>query len=177
VRTHSAKRPFSGSSRWWCPSEGASVASKSESLAFTVRKKFYKWMHSINVRSRTRANILYTDVECFFDALHSRPCTFCKIHLGTPSLHHECESQLSCGPSFQCFLRVRDTQRSVRFHVSRILVHCTYLYRNEVFQGFTHFQALDMQMTRVQEVVDPLSTIMIGLPKGHSVSKCGLRTA
>lgn len=46
-----------------------------------------------------------------------------------------------------------------------------HLYRDEVFQRFAHFQALDVQMTGVQEVVDPLSALMVGLPKENSISK------
>lgn len=39
----------------------------------------------------------------------------------------------------------------------------TNLYRNEVFERFAHFESLDVQVTGMQEVVDPLSAVMVCL--------------
>ena len=39
----------------------------------------------------------------------------------------------------------------------------TYINRDKVFQGFAHLQALDMQMSGVQEVIHPSRAVMIRL--------------
>ena len=39
----------------------------------------------------------------------------------------------------------------------------TYIYGNEIFEGLAHLQTLNMQVTRVKEVVDPGVAFVISL--------------
>lgn len=39
----------------------------------------------------------------------------------------------------------------------------TYIYGDEVFQRLAHLQSLNVQVTRVQKVVDPLAAVVVSL--------------